>query len=225
MAPSPYDRSCWWDVKHKHNNNKIKLSLWISTFGDYQSAELNVQFLNDLCVFMLVSHKNGRFSTNARQKDNNTVKFLPMIWKVKCDLNFKMLYPSVNFEWNWCINLFKNYWSETSVMLLKKRSDQGLPCLLFWQAFYEFQSWKPTLYLQTDWEKCWNFRTFKWNYFSDLSWWYSSYSFRQASQWMEDPRKEKYCQVCSEPETSSYSPYWWRTSLLWDGPCKSWLTS
>ena len=21
MAPSPYDLSCWWDVKHKHNNN------------------------------------------------------------------------------------------------------------------------------------------------------------------------------------------------------------
>ena len=21
MAPSPYNLSCWWDVKHKHNNN------------------------------------------------------------------------------------------------------------------------------------------------------------------------------------------------------------
>ena len=21
MAPSPYDRSYWWDFKHKHNNN------------------------------------------------------------------------------------------------------------------------------------------------------------------------------------------------------------
>ena len=20
MAPSPYDLSCWWDIKHKHNN-------------------------------------------------------------------------------------------------------------------------------------------------------------------------------------------------------------
>ena len=25
MAPSPYDLSCWWDVKHKRNNNIIVL--------------------------------------------------------------------------------------------------------------------------------------------------------------------------------------------------------
>ena len=23
VAPSPYDLSCWWDVKHKHNNNPL----------------------------------------------------------------------------------------------------------------------------------------------------------------------------------------------------------
>ena len=33
MAPSPYDLSCWWDVKHKHNNNS-----WSIT----QSLELKV---------------------------------------------------------------------------------------------------------------------------------------------------------------------------------------
>ena len=45
--------------------------------------------------------------------------------------------------------------------LLKKLSDQGLPCLLFWQAFCEFQPWKPTFYLRTEREKRSNiFRTF-----------------------------------------------------------------
>ena len=39
-------------------------------------------------------------------------------------------------------------------LLLKKQSDQGLPCLLFWQAFCEFQPWKPTFYLRTEREKC-----------------------------------------------------------------------
>ena len=30
--------------------------------------------------------------------------------------------------------------------LLKKQYDQGLPCLLFRQAFCEFQPWKPTFH-------------------------------------------------------------------------------
>ena len=48
-------------------------------------------------------------------------------------------------------------------LLLKKQSDQGLPCLLFWQAFCEFQPWKPKFYLRTEraiWESILNFRTF-----------------------------------------------------------------
>ena len=35
-------------------------------------------------------------------------------------------------------------------LLLKKQSDQGLLCLLFWQAFCEFQPWKPTFYLRIE---------------------------------------------------------------------------
>ena len=38
-------------------------------------------------------------------------------------------------------------------LLLKKQSDQGLPCLLLWQAFCEFQPWKPTFYSSTEREK------------------------------------------------------------------------
>ena len=39
-------------------------------------------------------------------------------------------------------------------LLLKKQSDQDLPCLLFWQVFCEFQPWTSTFYLRTEWEKC-----------------------------------------------------------------------
>ena len=39
-------------------------------------------------------------------------------------------------------------------LLLKKQSDQCLPCLLFRQAFWEFQDTKLTFYLRTEGEKC-----------------------------------------------------------------------
>ena len=35
-------------------------------------------------------------------------------------------------------------------LLMRKQSDQGLPCLLFWQAFCEFLPWKPTFYSRTE---------------------------------------------------------------------------
>ena len=35
-------------------------------------------------------------------------------------------------------------------LLLKKQSDQGMSCLLFWQAFCEFHPWKQTFYLWTE---------------------------------------------------------------------------
>ena len=31
-------------------------------------------------------------------------------------------------------------------LLLKKQSDQGLPCLQFWLALCDFQPWKPTFF-------------------------------------------------------------------------------
>ena len=40
-------------------------------------------------------------------------------------------------------------------LLLKKQSDQGHPCLLFWQAFCEFQPWKPQFFKKKN-----SFRTF-----------------------------------------------------------------
>ena len=39
-------------------------------------------------------------------------------------------------------------------LLLKKQSDQGLPCLLFLHAFCEFQPRKPTFLLRREREKC-----------------------------------------------------------------------
>ena len=38
MAPSPYDLSCWWDVKHKHNNNKMWFCCKIENFA--KSAQI-----------------------------------------------------------------------------------------------------------------------------------------------------------------------------------------
>ena len=35
-------------------------------------------------------------------------------------------------------------------LLLKKQSDQGLPCLLFKQVFSKFQPWLPTFYLKSE---------------------------------------------------------------------------
>ena len=32
--PSPYDLSCWWDVKHKHNN-KYNIIEWLSVVEVY----------------------------------------------------------------------------------------------------------------------------------------------------------------------------------------------
>ena len=39
-------------------------------------------------------------------------------------------------------------------LLLMKQSDPCLPCLLFCQAFCEFQPWKPSFYMRTEREKC-----------------------------------------------------------------------
>ena len=45
-------------------------------------------------------------------------------------------------------------------LLLMKQSDQGIPFLLFWQAFYEFQPWKETFtWIQKE-KRVRNFRTF-----------------------------------------------------------------
>ena len=52
-----------------------------------------------------------------------------------------------------CQKGFKQTW-QTRIRLLQKQSDQGLPCLLFWQAFCEFQPWKPTFYFRIEIEKC-----------------------------------------------------------------------
>ena len=38
--------------------------------------------------------------------------------------------------------------------LLKKQSAHSPPCLLFWQAFYEFQPWSPIFFLKTESEQC-----------------------------------------------------------------------
>ena len=43
---------------------------------------------------------------------------------------------------------------------LKKQSDQGLPCLLFWQAVCEFQPWYPIFYWEQKEKICRNFKRF-----------------------------------------------------------------
>ena len=45
-------------------------------------------------------------------------------------------------------------------LLLKKQSDQGLPCLLLGHPFCDFLSLKPTFYLRTERESVQSFRTF-----------------------------------------------------------------
>ena len=61
MAPSPYDLSCWWDVKHKHNSNKdadrpAHLRSLISTFvsRDLEST-ISKLATSEISIFYLVS--------------------------------------------------------------------------------------------------------------------------------------------------------------------------
>ena len=44
MAPSPYDLSCWWDVKHKHNNN-IYQTLNPMCSNLFEPSEFDVQMV------------------------------------------------------------------------------------------------------------------------------------------------------------------------------------
>jgi len=55
---------------------------------------------------------------------------------------------------------------------------------------------------------------------SDIPRWYTSHSFRQESQWVENTWQEEHCQVCCQPETSCHSSVRWWTCLLWNGPGK-----
>ena len=58
MAPSPYDLSCCWDVKHKHNNDNMKkLIIDISDFvvhlqGSYRQVYVKFKdFIDSHSVF------------------------------------------------------------------------------------------------------------------------------------------------------------------------------
>ena len=44
------------------------------------------------------------------------------------------------------------------ILLLKKQSDQGLPCLLFWHALCEFHPRLPTFILEQREKKCSKFK-------------------------------------------------------------------
>ena len=46
MALSPYDLSCWWDVKHKHNNNNNLTSLRIPMMTLLAAPLNHEQYLN-----------------------------------------------------------------------------------------------------------------------------------------------------------------------------------
>ena len=51
-------------------------------------------------------------------------------------------------------------------LLLQKQSDLGLPCLLLFKEFVQFQPWLPTYYLKTDRENCSKF----WIIFHTYTW-------------------------------------------------------
>ena len=60
-----------------------------------------------------------------------------------------------------CLPKMHRQTAQTQIrLLLKKQSYQGLPCLLFWYSFCEFQTWKPTFYLEQKEKSVQNLRTF-----------------------------------------------------------------
>ena len=61
------------------------------TFNEYNA------FLQTLLI------RNQNLALIYVKKGHKSVKNLQMISKFKLDLYLMMLYPSVNFEWNWCI--------------------------------------------------------------------------------------------------------------------------
>ena len=74
----------------------------------------------------------------------------------KC-LKFKTIYQATS-----CLPKKSKQTEQTQIRLaLKKQSDQGLPSLLFWQAFCESSNpdTKQTFYLRKKKKSVWNFRT------------------------------------------------------------------
>ena len=97
----------------------LSVRIWVQTVcKDYQQTtkvaaikkELyfmmlypSVNFKWNCCIPSKVTDRKPKFSQKLSKKGHNSVKILQMISKFKLDLYFIMFYPSVNFDWNWCI--------------------------------------------------------------------------------------------------------------------------
>ena len=87
-----------------HNSVKI---LWMTS-----KFELDLYFLmlypsvnieRNCCIPSKVIDLKPQFSQNRRKKSHYSVKILQMTSLFELDLYSMMLYPFLNFEWNWCI--------------------------------------------------------------------------------------------------------------------------
>ena len=64
---------------------------------------------------------------------------------ISCSISTKV-WDRAGIELTSCLLKRSRQTAQTQIrLLLKKQSDQGLPCLLFWEASFEFQPWKPIL--------------------------------------------------------------------------------
>ena len=71
-----YDLSCWWDNKHKHNNNIVHHSgtwcvlLYMSMFSGFNQTNMNTTYLHVLIKFLLISKYGYKTIWNAPNKRN-----------------------------------------------------------------------------------------------------------------------------------------------------------
>ena len=85
-------------VKSLRMTSKFELGLY------FMMLYPSVKFGWNCCILSKVIDRKPQFSQNlSKKKGHNSAKILQITSTFKFDMYLLMIYPSVKFEWNWCI--------------------------------------------------------------------------------------------------------------------------
>ena len=128
----------------KQCNCNLRRLIWFCTYCQSDARLIWVGYLESIINYSLIQHSKYRFWVT-----------MTYVWlRNKKMYNYCLLPISGGLTMIWKLVTVSVLKSRTPVacqtrqtrLFLKKQSDQGLPCLLLWQPFCEFQLCKPTFW-------------------------------------------------------------------------------
>ena len=134
--------------------------------GSNQTHDPWICSQTDICSHMLPTAPHGlvnmTFCTNTKMRSLQSVNTWNLTAPKISQLSTFIICWSSNQDSRYCKcskisspSCLPNWPSQTVQtqirLLLKKQSDQGLPCLIFWPALCGFQPRQPVFYLRKEW--------------------------------------------------------------------------